>query len=362
MKALLRKILRPIVYIFTYLPFKRKVNVTRAGTPLKKGISAVVAMKNEEYILPLCLKSLVGFADQVIIIDNGSDDDSLLVANEFKEKFNDKIQVDIVELPNALLGDCREKGLELSEYQWHLRWDADMVAYTSGNHDMKILREKALNDNTPRAIQLPRLNLNGDLSHHEPDKLEDPGEPILIWLTKDVIYKEFGKFDTIRVPFYYQQVQETHNYYFHCQGLKSIDNLMHRFHYFTWRELINSIPEQEQDERIKNYEVFKNLRNEYLFHSKDINTIKFRYQKQLFPKFIKLGTQNSYPYPDVIKEEIDSGNERFKILYENGKPYSRKDSKDFEMENYSISEEDEKWSISEFMDRLLNENYKDYIK
>ena len=146
------------------------------------------------------------------------------------------------------------------------------------------------------------------------------------------------------------------------QIYKSIDNLMHRFHYFTWRELINSIPEKEQDERIKNYEAFKNLRNEYLFQSKDINTIKFRYQKQLFPKFIKLGTQNSYPYPDVIKEEIDSGNERFKILYENGKPYSRKDSKDLEMENYSISEEDKNWSISEFMDRLLNENYKDYIK
>mgnify|MGYP001230308129 CR=1 FL=1 len=79
---------------------------------------------------------------------------------------------------------------------------------STNDYAMKILREKALNDNTPRAIQLPRLNLNGDLSHHEPDKLEDPGEPILIWLTKDVIYKEFGKFDTIRVPFYYQQVHQ----------------------------------------------------------------------------------------------------------------------------------------------------------
>ena len=64
-----------------------------------------------------------------------------------------------------------------------------------------------------------------------------------------------------------------------------------------------------------------------------------------------------------IKIELyRSKNERFKILYKNDQAYSRQDSKDLEMEKYSISEEDEKWSIPEFMDRLLNENYKDYIK
>ena len=66
----------------------------------------------EEYTLPLCLKSLIGFADQVIIVDNGSEDDSLQLAKKFKSENEDQIEVDIIEMPGALLGDCREAGLK----------------------------------------------------------------------------------------------------------------------------------------------------------------------------------------------------------------------------------------------------------
>ena len=82
LKTLIRIILRPFHKILFYDFNKKNINVTRNGKPLKMGISAVVAMKNEEYTLPLCLKSLIGFADQVIIVDNGSEDDSLQLAKK----------------------------------------------------------------------------------------------------------------------------------------------------------------------------------------------------------------------------------------------------------------------------------------
>ena len=130
-KNIYRLLIRPVNRFLYYDLQKRKINTTRDGEPLKMGISAVVAMKNEEYTLPFCLNGLIGFADQIIIIDNGSEDKSLQIAKDFKAEFGDLVKVDIIEMPGALLGDCREAGLKATKFQWHLRWDADMVAHTA---------------------------------------------------------------------------------------------------------------------------------------------------------------------------------------------------------------------------------------
>ena len=75
---------------------KNNLNRSRNGDVLKMGISAVVAMKNEEYTLPYCLESLIGFADQIIVIDNGSEDRSLNSAKEFKRKHGHKVEVTVI--------------------------------------------------------------------------------------------------------------------------------------------------------------------------------------------------------------------------------------------------------------------------
>ena len=136
-KQIVRKVLLPLSYLFYYLPLKNKIRVTRSGQPLKPGISAVVAAKNEEYTIGMCLESLIEVADQVICIDNGSTDDTLKIMYAFKEKYGSKLRVDVLEMPGALLGDCREAGLKHTLCQWHLRWDADMVCKTSGPGDMR---------------------------------------------------------------------------------------------------------------------------------------------------------------------------------------------------------------------------------
>ena len=314
LKTLIRIILRPFHKILFYDFNKKNINVTRNGKPLKMGISAVVAMKNEEYTLPLCLKSLIGFADQVIIVDNGSEDDSLQLAKKFKTENEDQIEVDIIEMPGALLGDCREAGLKATRYQWHLRWDADMIAHTDGEFDMKELRVKTLKDETPRTVQLPRINLTGDLFHVIKNKDWDNGEPILIWFNKDISYKEFGKFDTVRVPKYFIQVKENKNYYFHCQGLKSDINLMHRFHYFPWRELVNASDKNQMPEYLKTYDSFVKKRNKHLFETNDPLQVKYRYQRQLVHSFEKINIEK-YGYYPVLREEIKRPEQRFEIIY-----------------------------------------------
>ncbi|MEX0811997.1 MAG: glycosyltransferase family 2 protein [Chitinophagales bacterium] len=356
MKGIARKIIRPFLYYLYYLPFKNRINVSRAGKPLKKGITAVVAMKNEEYTLPFCLQSLVGFADQIVIIDNGSEDASLQKARAFKKEFGNRAEVDILELPGALLGDCREAGLKATRYQWHLRWDADMVAHTDGKNNMRQLREKVLNNSTPRAIQLPRFNINGDLKHCDPNKIVDAGEPILVWFNKQVFYKEYGKFDAIKLPVYFKQLKEKKYYYFHCQGLKSDENLMHRFHYFRWREILNTYSKDKLPSYVFDLDTFKQRRNEYLFETTNPQSLKFRYQRQLVPRFRKFNPENyKLYYPEVLREEMDSGKARFEIIYKDGDPYIRKDYEDTEMLDFIPSKEDLNWSVDQFFKRLEND-------
>ena len=356
LKRIFRFIIRPFHKLLFYDYRKKEIDITRDGKPLKMGISAVVAMKNEEYTLPLCLNSLIGFADQVIIIDNGSEDNSLALAKKFKSDNEGQVEVDIIEMPGALLGDCREAGLNATKYQWHLRWDADMIAHTDGDFDMKKLKEKTVKDPTPRTIQLPRINLTGDLFHVVKNKDWDSGEPILIWFNKDITYQEFGKFDTVRVPKYYIQMQETLSYYFHCQGLKSDINLIHRFHYFSWRELVNASDKNNLPEHLKTYESYVEKRNDYLFNTNEPLKVKYRYQRQLVHSFEKINIEKYGYYPKVLRDEIDKPEQRFKIIYENGEPFIRIDRNDNNMLQYTPDESDLNWSIDQFFKKLFSEN------
>lgn len=357
LKKIYRFIVRPFYKLFKYSFRKQKVNTTRDGKALLKGISAVVAMKNEEYTLPFCLESLIGFADQIIIIDNGSEDNSLLLAKKFKLEHGNEIEVNIIEMPGALLGDCREAGLKATKYQWHLRWDADMIAHTDGELDMKKLKNKILKDNTPRTLQLPRINLTGDLFHVVKNRDWDPGEPILIWFNQDISYQEFGKFDTIRVPKYFLQIKESTNYYFHCQGLKSDINLIHRFHYFSWREAVNSADKNNLPEHIKTYEAYIKKRNKYLFDTNDPLKIKYRYQRQLVHSFEKIDIEKYGYYPKILRSEIEKVNQRFEILYEEEKPFIRIDRDDEKMISFIPDRTDLEWSIDDFYKKVLSHNF-----
>jgi len=353
-KGLFRLLARPLAYNFYYSHLRKKYEVTRNGVELKPGITAVVAAKNEEYTLPLCLKSLLGVVDQIVCIDNGSEDTTLQKMYDFKKEHTDNVDVKIISMPGALLGDCREEGLKATNCQWHLRWDADMVCKTSGEGNMQLLRKKVLADSDACTYQLPRINLTGDLHHISIfDGPADEGEPILIRFSTKIVYKEYGKFDTIKVPFAYKQKREKKYYYFHCMGLKSDANLIYRFHYFDWRKACNLTSNKAEKEAIGDLNQFSVKRNLEWFGTNDTMSLKFRYQRQMVYHFAKYDIDLE-EYPEVLKEEIINKTERFKAIYLNGKPYLRQDSNDEEMLNYQPTEEDLNWDPEDFLRQFLS--------
>ena len=207
---------------------------------LKEGVTAVLVAKNESYNLPLALESLIGFADQIICIDNGSSDNSLMKMKSFQQKFSHQVQVDVIEAPGKLLGDCRNLGLEHSKYRWHLRWDADMVFRQKiGKYNSVWLKEKISLINYPTAIKLARINLSGDF-HHVSNlfRVKDEGEFFLIRRTKNLKYTEYGKFDVLGIPLFYDEMEIPEPFVFHLENLKSLERILYRNEYFMWRKSV----------------------------------------------------------------------------------------------------------------------------
>ena len=344
LKSIVRKLLLVVLYHGWYR-WIRSWDKSQSGEPLKDGITAVVSAKNEGYIIPFCLKSLVGVVDQVVCIDNGSDDGTLAAMQAFKDEFGTKIEVDILEMPNALLGDCRNAGLRHTRYKWHLRWDADMVCRTSGSQDMKLLRKEVLENDKPRTIQLPRTNLRGDF-HHTRKNLAaiDPGEPILVRFGSNIKYVEYGKFDVIRVPFYYAIEKQKKRYYFHCEGLKSDDNLIYRRQYFEWREAYNKHTDSTRPEEVSDFEQFKKDWMIREFGTSNIQSLKWRFQRDFCNRLIEIDKKLFGDYPDVLRNEMNNESGRFQVVMKFDKPYSRLDRSDSEMLNYEPKEEDLAWA------------------
>jgi hypothetical protein len=58
-------------------------------------------------------------------------------------------------------------------------------------------------------------------------------------------------------------------------------------------------------------------------------------------------------YPEIMTEYMKLGEDRFKILYKNSKPYIRTDSKNPSIGNYSPNEEDLRFDPIDYLKEIL---------
>ena len=336
-------------------PLRPIIEHTRDGRRLSPGISAVVAARDEEYTIGFCLEGLLGLADQIVCIDNGSEDATLDQIEAFAEKHGNRVDMDVVSLPGAQLVDCWEEGLRRTTRQWHLRWDADRVAHTTGPDSVVELRERVLRDARPRTIQLPYVNLHGDLRHTlRLLPVLGGGEPYLIRFGRGIRYREYGRLPAVKVPLYYEQLQEPRQHFFHLGGLKSDRNLMHRFYYFDWRGVVNRDGDAI-DPELRTLDGFKRRRNVELFGTDEPRSVKFRYQRQLCRQLVRYDPEQYGEYPEALQAELSSPEPRFEVVYRDGRPWARIDRADKEMLEYKPTPADLTWNPEDFLRRILTD-------
>lgn len=132
------------------------------------GISAIVRVKDEEEWLEPAIRSIVGFADQIVVGDNGSVDRTPAILRQLSDELPGVVEVlrlpeaDIAALTNALVGRTR--------CRWIIRWDADFVAQTSGPARISLLRDWLMRLNPRRyyMIYVRMVEVSGDLWHQDP--------------------------------------------------------------------------------------------------------------------------------------------------------------------------------------------------
>ena len=282
-------------------------------TKRKNGISVMIRVKDEEDWIAKSLLSLNVFADEVVIVNNNSIDNTLKEIESVKNQLKYKLIVE--DGPSDDICEVSNHALSLTNFRWIFRWDSDFIAYTSGNRNIKLLREYLLNLNPRKHYLIFPLTFSfaGDIFHVKTGKETNSEGYIHTWHSK-LEYIKKGKFESLQVPFFYKIKRLKEIYFVHIGSAKPIKKLLYRFFWLFWlkerdkfttiEEYINHISKEQWD---------------------DLSPEKIAIQKfkDLILPIRKYDTKEFGEYPEIMNDDV--ANPKFKMTYKNGEPFSRTD-------------------------------------
>lgn len=303
--------------VFYYFSFLGNIFHIFRTIPKKKfGISVMIRVKNEEDFIALSLKSLNGFADEVVIIDNGSTDNTYKEIEEVKNQLNYKLIIKYNESSDI----CRisNEALSLTSYKWLFRWDGDFIAHTSGERDITKLREYlfSLNQNNFYLIYPLTISFAGDLFHVQKNK-ELHSENYIHTYHTSLKYVKRGKFEVLKVPLFYKIKRVNRIHFVHIGTAKSLERLIYRFFWLHWLRENNEGKYSSIDTFIK-----KELKEKWNSH--DIDSVaKGIFKDEIISELRKYEIDEFGDYPQFMLPLLK--NPSYKIIYQNGQPFTRDD-------------------------------------
>jgi glycosyltransferase involved in cell wall biosynthesis len=201
----------------------------------KDGVSFIVPVKDEAQWIGAALTSIEEVADEVIVVDSSVEDSTTEIVAAMAQ-CNRKIKHIrfYCQGPHSLALSCHI-GLVNAKYRWAFKWEGDMVAKsTEALYELKG-RLNGLSRSSYYVIDLPRINLEGDLRHQSRDWLTGSDMRIFTWspelrwvlksnccdqLIGDSIWGE-------RFPPWYKTLYWKEFYIFHC-NIKSPNRMLER--------------------------------------------------------------------------------------------------------------------------------------
>lgn len=143
-----------------------------------KELSIVVPAYNSEKFLHICLDSMVGLDDrlEVIVVNDGSKDNTLQVAKTYMERFPD--QVVVINKENGGHGSGINAGLEVAQGRFFKVVDSDdwiesdnlpiiLDALESSDSDAVVTGYKSMNIGSGNVIEYPVLLPSGEKTERE---------------------------------------------------------------------------------------------------------------------------------------------------------------------------------------------------
>jgi glycosyltransferase involved in cell wall biosynthesis len=277
----------------------------------KHGISVLLASQNSERTIEPCVRSFVEFADEIVCVDNGSNDRTIEILRQLESEIPKLTVHDAPELQH--LYENRQYAFERSHYNWVCRFDTDYVAYTDGPHDARKLRAQILA--TPRGpwpiafeILQPVVCYDyfraGTMKRDRPGKGPHVHEPVeylparILQTYRNMKFVRLGRWEGLTYQRFLRRVRLQNPYWMHCE-LKTTDlDFLLRSERTNWRER-------------GDFETFPTLQS-YLesviqqkYDTNDLELAAQRYlERDMFPYLVKYEPERYYPYPELVLEQI----------------------------------------------------------
>lgn len=120
----------------------------------RKGVSAYIRARNEADRITMTLSSILGVFDQIVFVDNGSDDGTFDLVEKFKQDFDHRDTIELHSYPHTLAKWGRpfketdensvashvyfaNYALSRCRYRVACKWDADMILMADRYEDFK---------------------------------------------------------------------------------------------------------------------------------------------------------------------------------------------------------------------------------
>ena len=284
----------------------------------ENGISVLFASQNSEETLVLSVCSFLEFADEIILVDNGSQDSSVRLGEQLQAAYPHKIRFyNEPELPD--LYHNRQYAFMRSHYRWVVRADTDFVAYTTGELDIRHFRRHLLEQPRgllPKIYGAPLPNLNCDFWHTGMEKLalkpgvDDPGRYVAPPLTmpNPRIYEVFpgfkfqrlGRFEGTSFNRLVRLLRQVwpHPLWMHC-NLKSDRSYLFRSERTNWRQL----GDFQRYPTLESF-VLEKVIEKYQTRDLDLAADRFM-QTNVYPFLQEYDPQKVASYPDLVLAQMN---------------------------------------------------------
>lgn len=149
-------------------------------------ISAIIISYNEEDRIAACLKSLEGVVDEVVVVDNGSTDNTQSIASSFGA----------IVFQQEWLGYGPQKNFAINQttHDWILQIDCDERLDETLKQAIKKLKQCEMSG----AYEIPFLhNYYGKFIRHG---LQFPDKKLRLWNKKDFIWDDKQVHESLMVP------------------------------------------------------------------------------------------------------------------------------------------------------------------
>ena len=197
-----------------------------------------------------------------------------------------------------------------------MRWDGDMVAYTSGKLDIARLREWLLSLDAASyfIIHLLHINLAGDLYHQDPAEMVHIEEYIHTYSPKAVFIHP-GRFEAVKFPKFYVPLYYYVPIGFHV-NVKPAGRVLLRYFWEDWLEL-------KDDRRYPSLESYVRSRIKSEFGTESLQEAQHKCLQTLCRSYIRYDPDKFAPYPEMLEPYLH--NSKYRLIYENGRIIDREE-------------------------------------